>query len=608
MIYGEEDFDKELIRMIKTSHEEGKEYRHSCYRECVEHAEEMSWHLYGVTPAELLQRARPREDPEVTQYRLDNYEPTTKSAADKAINIVSKIFNPQLYSIRWKTESESGSKLKSYTLEYYPDYNSIVNFTKDVLLRKMLADPNGVAAVKLKTIPDQSNELPEPVLCLYGSANIWNFDDDHYLIFIEKEEIRSKNGNPITWYYFEYYDKSEYICFRAYLTSTNRLIVEIEERYPYNFDEIPVWRLQGVPEAKDNGHVIYKSFFNSAVPYWNYAIIHESDLIGAYINHIHPIMYEIIENCNYVHANRFPCKRGVITTETGDKITCPECSGTGSRSLGPYGVKRISKEKLLEGETPSGMLPIGYVPVPTEATAMLEQRSDNMRRMGMWAINMDIEDEIGENQSGVAKVIDRAAQYDTLYNIGSVVFDVHLQNTYHFFNKFMFGVESKSTGQKEEANLPEINKPTKFDIGTTAEMLETFKLAKESGADPNYLQIKQQEMVTRDLTTNPDLKKFAFLLLDLDPLPGMSPADVSLNLSKLIIRQVDAVIHFNLKRFLEKAIEENKNFTDLPRKEQVETLEKYSEEMIEANKPKIDPNILAYAQEQKKKAAQGAFA
>lgn len=610
MIYGEEDFDDELKKMIKScSEKKGNEHRHSCYHECVEHAEEMSWHLYGDTPDALLDRIRPREDPEVTKYRKDNYEPTTKSAADKAINIVSKIFNPNLYSIRWKTESTSGKALKEYTLEYYPEHNSVVNYTKDVLLRKMLADPNGVAVVKLKEIPEKTNQELMPVLCLYGSSHIWNFDDDHYLIFIKDEEVKSKNGGRITWYYFEYYDKNDYLSFRAYVTSTGKLVVEEEDNYAHNFEEIPVWRLQGVPEAKDNGEIVYKSFFNSAAPYWNLAIIHESDVLGAFINHIHPQKYELAEPCNYKMSGTLPCRQGKITMEDGTKTDCPKCDGTGWRNMaGPYGVYKYTKEKLSEGDGPVGIDPVGYINVPIDATKMLEERAARMEKKGMWAINMDVEDEVGENQSGIAKVIDRSAQYDTLYNIGSVIFDTHLQNTFYFFNKYMFGVADRSAGKDAETNLPEINKPTQFDIASTAELVANYKVAKDSGLDPNFLQIKQIEIGTRDLTTNPDLKKFTNLLLDLDPLPGMDANTVSLNVSKFFIRQVDAVIHFNIKRFLERAIQEDKNFTEKKREEQIAILEQYGEEVVKETKPKIDPNILAYAQEQKKQASQAAFA
>lgn len=596
--------------MIKTSSEKEmhKMHRHSCYHECVEHAEKMSWHLYGVTPDSLLDRVRPREDPDVTAYRKANYEPTTKSAADKSINIVSKIFNPNLYSIRWKEESSSAKSLKEYTLEYYPEHNSVVNFTKDVLLRKMLADPNGVAVVKLKEIPEKTNEELMPVLCLYGSANIWNFDEDHYLIFIRSEQEKLRNGGLITWYYFEYYDSTDYMSFRAYITSTSKLIVEEEETYPHNFDEIPVWRLQGVPEAKDNGEIIYKSFFNSAAPYWNLSIIHESDVLGAYINHIHPQKYELAEPCNF-KFNEGVCRQGKLKMSNGETMECPKCDGTGWRNMaGPYGVYKYTKEKLSEGDGPVGIDPVGYINVPVDATKMLEERAHRMRQLGMWAINMDVEDEVGENQSGVAKVIDRSAQYDTLYNIGSVVFDVHLQNTFYFFNKYMFGVADRSAGKDSETNLPEINKPTQFDIASMSELVANYKVAKDSGLDPNFLQLKQIEIGTRDLTTNPDLKAFTNLLLDLDPLPGIDANTISLNVSKFFIRQVDAVIHFNLKRFIERAIQEDTGFMEKTKEEQKMKLEEYGKQVVEETKPKIDPNILAYADQQKKQAKESAFA
>jgi hypothetical protein len=617
MIYGTQEFDDTLKKVIQGPQEDKKHgYRHSCYDECCDHAEVMSWHLYGCKPEELLTRSRPREDPDVTKYRLDNYEPTTKSAADKAITIVQKIFNPNLYSIRWSQESSGSKKLKEYSLEYYPEYNSVVNFTKDVLLRKMLADPNAVIAIMPQNVPGLVQKMGEnmqpaidesgepiyvvqssveitPRIIVYGCTAIWNYDYDHFLINTGSESELDNQRNEVTWFLFDYYDGNHFIKFRAYVTPTNMLVKEIEAQYNHNFGEVPAWRLQGKSESEENGEIVFKSFFDSAVPYWNLCIIHESDLIGAYINHIHPIMYEITEECNFVYDNKYKCRAGLIKTEGGETISCPSCNGTGSRSMGPYGIKKISKDKLMEGDGPS-QLPIGYVPVPTDATKMLEERVDRLRQLGLASINMDIEDKVGENQSGVAKVIDRSAQYDTLFNIGSVVFDVHLQQIFYFFNAYINGVIDRSSNKDPDKNLPEINKPTQFDIASTAELINNFKAAKDSNLDPNYLQIKQEEIATRDLTTNPDLKKFTFLLLDLDPLPGMSAQDVSLNVSRAFVRQIDAVIHNNLKRFIERAISEDKNFTEADKKDQVAKLEEYGKEYVTQNKPQIDPNMLPY--------------
>jgi hypothetical protein len=581
MIYGTPEFEELLKDVISN----GK--RHDNYESTVEHAEEMSWHLYGTTPVELLERTRPNEDPDITQYRKDNYEPITKSAADKAVHIVSKIFNPNISSVRWKEKNAKTDELKSYTLEYYPMYNSIVTYLKDVLLRKMLADPNGVAVVTVDRVPERQTERLSPVLKTYGSKSIFYFDEDHYLINTKIEDEK--------YYYFDYYDKNQTISFSTYIkpNGANReLITEEEKYYSWNFNEIPVWPLRGMSESLDNGDIIFKSYFSSAVPYWNNAITHESDVFAAYIRHIYPQRYELTEICNYKwewEGQSYPCRSGQIK-HPGGQINCPHCSGTGYNPVGPYGVYQYTKDKLSESG-PLGVDPVGYITVPVDATKMLEERAQRMIREGMWSINMDVEDEVGENQSGIAKVIDRSAQYDTLYNIGSVVFDVHLTNFYYYANILMFGVEAVSVNQGKDTvdkNLPEINKPTQFDIGSVSELINNLKSAKEAGVDGDIIQVKQIELTSRDLTTNPDLKNFTVLLLEIDPLPGMSQADIDRNVTKGYIRKVDAVIHFNKKAFVEKAIREHADFTKMEREEQIKLLEEYAQVLIKENKPVID--------------------
>jgi hypothetical protein len=591
MIYGTPEFDELLKDVISN------EKRHESYEECCEHAEEMSWHLYGVTPVKLLERTRPNEDPEIKSYRIENYEPITKSAADKAVHIVSKIFNPNLYSVRWKDKNASSEELKKYTLEYYPSYNSIVNFMKDVLLRKMLADPNGVAAVTVEEVPDLESVRLSPVLKIYGSKAIYYQDEDHYLILtkIEDEKI----------YYFDYFDKDRTVSFYTYVKRSpagdgDEIVLVEEKNYEYEFSEIPVWKLRGMSESMDNGDIIFKSYFSSAVPYWNNAITHESDVFASYIRHMYPQRYELTEPCNYkmeYEGQMYPCRSGYIIHPQFGKSACSHCSGTGYNPVSPYGVYQYTKDKLSESG-PLGVDPVGYITVPTDATKMLEERAQRMITEGMWSINMDVEDEVGENQSGIAKVIDRSAQYDTLYNIGSVVFDVHLTNFYYFANKFMFGVEAVSSNKGSEVvdkNLPEINKPTQFDIGSVSEAIANLKAARDAGLDNDIIQVKQIEVAARDLTTNPDLKLFATLMLEIDPLPGMTQTDVDRNVSRGYVRKVDAVIHFNKKAFLERATRENPKFIQEDRDKQILKLEEYAAALIKENKPVIDMAMLDVA-------------
>jgi hypothetical protein len=594
MIYGTEEFNELLIGIIKD------EVRHEHYQETVDHAEEMSWHFYGITPDELLDRVRPNEDKVITDYRKQNYEPTTKSAADKSVNIVSKIFNPNLYSIRWEKDKENREtkELKEYTLDYYPKYNSIVNYTKDVVLRKMLADPNAVIVVKPEEIPDSGSEKLKPVLVIYGSENIYYFDDDFYLIFLRKEKV-----GKVEYHVFEYYDKGRYIQFYAtVITKASKNIISILDdgehyiEYDYGFDieDPPVWRLRGMIDAKDDGTTVFKSFFYSAVPFWNQAIVHDSDLVAAYIRHMFPQKYEVVEICEYkmgYEGTMYPCRNGQIKHPKFDLIDCPSCGGSGKKPNGPYNVIQFTKDKLSVDGNPLGIDPVGYINVPTDATKMLDERVDKLMRKGMWAINMDVEDEIGAIQSGAAKVIDRQAQYDMLYNIGCVVFE-HIENMFYYINKFMFAVESKSLNKKEDDNLPQVNKPVQFDILSVAEMVNNFKVAKDSGLDPNALQIKQQEILTKDMTTNPDLKAFTTLLLDLDPLPGMTDMVIKSNVMSGFNSKEDAVIHFNLKAFTERAITDTKGFVQLEKPQKIEILRKYAKEFISANKPQLEPSFM----------------
>lgn len=574
--------------------------RHACYKESVEHAEIMSWHFYGERPDRLLERTRPNEDPEITKYRKENYEPHTKSAADKSVNITSKIFNPNLYSIVWpkSEESKNATGLKEYTLDYYPKYNSLITFTKDVLLRKMLADPNAIAVVKPELIPEYQTEALEPIVVLYGSSNVWDYDEDHYLVF---KSITKKN--KLDYYRFEYYDKTQYIDFEAAaknLGKTYQLLFGDESIYPFGFvvDDPPAWHLQGQIDAKDDGTTVYKSFFHSAVPFWNDAIIHESDLKGSFIRHLFPQKYEVTEQCRFRYpydGMAFPCQGGKIKFgKTGDDkskvIDCPHCAGTGFEPIGPYGVYRIQKEKLTD-TAPLGIDPVGYINVPVDATKMLDERVDKLMKKGMWAINMDVEDEIGQVQSGAAKVIDRSAQYDMLYTIGSVVFDVHIQNMYYYINKLRYGVESQSLEKKDDVNLPQINKPTLFDILSTAELVNNYKVGKESGLDTNFLVTKQQEILSKDLTTNPELKQFNMQLLDLDPLAGMDAITIKTNVMSGFTAKKDAVIHFNIRPFVERAMRENKDFTAMEKDKKIAIMDGYAQEFIKANKVTLDPAI-----------------
>lgn len=589
MIYGSQEFNDVLIRVIRA------EYRHPYYSTAKKLAEEMSVHVYGTKPEELLNRVRPGEDDAIKQYRLDNYEPTTKAPCGKAIKIVSKIFNPNLSSIVFKDNTNS-QRLKEYTMEYYPQYNSLTVYNKDVTLKKMIADANALQVVKPSRRPANDAEKIRPIVVIYSSENVWNWDYEHFLIFLSKDKEGAKE-----WHTFEYIDFQEVIKFRVHSPDEDKIDLEVfeDESYKHNFRDkrgdaqIPAWRLGGNSVPLGDGEVVYESFFADAQAHWNLSIIHESDVLGAFTKHMNPQRMVWGDECNnhkMIDGIDFKCVGGQLRSgKKADIYQCDVCGGSGRYASSPYEDHIVLKSKLEEHQGSYSIDPVSYVRVPTDATKLLSDRADAMVAKGNAAINMDIEDKVGENQSGIAKVYDRSAQNNTIFDIASRIFDVLMNNQFYFINRWMNGVEDASSGKNTDDNLPQINKPTQFNIETVGELIEGFKASKESGIDRNVLQAKAIEIVNRDHETNPDRKRYYTAIIDLDPLFGFTQDELDANLAKGLIYKTDVVIHNNTKSFVDRAMADNKNFLDLPKQEKLAVLKVFAEELIKSEAPKVEP-------------------
>lgn len=592
MIYGTQEFAELLKQIIKD------DMRHPLYDMTVQHAKEMSVHINGDKPYYLLERNRPREDEETKLYRVENHEPTTKADADKAIKIVAKGFNPALYSIEWKEKTKEGEELEEYTLEYYPNCNSIVNFNKDVVLRKMLADANGMIAVKPHDIPDDDTTKLKPITVVYGSPCIFYYDKDHYLFCVnEYEEDKTKI------YEFEYYDKTSYLNFEAWYDASEKVIEvrELEKPYVHGGGKIPVWYLGGESKNLDNGKILYQSFFSAALPHWNLAVKHGSDLMASIIGHIYPQKYEVAEECAHsvvYNGLNLSCRGGKINYPGATKgqfhaENCPQCSGTGLVSVkGPLQTYQFLKEKLMEGNG-LNLPPVGYIDVPIDSTKFLDEYTDKMQKKALSAINMDIEEKVGANQSGEAKAIDRTAQNDTIFDIQSRIWDVHTNNEFYFINMYMNSVSADATNKEgDQKFLPEVNKPTNFELLTTADRIFNFNVSKTAGLDKNILRVQAIDIIKSENGSTPDMKNYLISLIELDPLYAFTTDEIDIGVSKGVIRKVDWTIHDNIKAFIDKALSQDKQFLIKDKQEQLLVLETLGNELIAAEKPRVDEAVM----------------
>ena len=578
---------EEFLKFVKKLVTDEK-VRHDYYESCKEHYETMAVHVYGTKPVKLLERIRPREDQAIRDYRLQSYEPTTKAICGKALSITSKIFNPKLYSVRFE-EGDAGRLneyrkiLKEYTTESYPVFNSVMSYLSKYAFKKMIADPNGILVIQPYNYQIKPNERTQPIVTCYHSDDVWYIDADFALIHLKEKEESNKKSH-----YFQVIDKNKIVNFKFYTTDSTRWLYEELSVYEHNFGELPLWFLGG--DYSDTKDGIYQSFFYDAVPFWNMAIADESDVIGAYRNHLHPKLWEFVEDCDFIEDSKYACVGGQINHPDG-AYNCPSCKGTGKRTpKSPYESYQISAEKFKGGEGPiSVQVPFGYVTVPTEATKLLEERSKHNLMRGLEALNMDVVTQIGENQSGVAKAYDRTELFDFLQKVSDQVFDIHLTNIYYYFTKYMFGVEVPNPELLKEIE-PDISKPTEFDIFSIGDLTQQLKDAKEASLNPSYTKTLQVEIQNKKFQTHPELLERLNLTTILDPLAEVSDEEINLKLQRGTISKQSVVIHDNIEHFISMAFKES-GFDDLPYDEQMQILTKYADQFIADNKVKVDTTL-----------------
>lgn len=597
-------FQDGIIKSLKTILKEDKDGdagKHENYAACRLHAEEMSWHVYGTKPDRLLKRTRPREDPAITQYRLDSYEPITQSICKKGLSIVHKIFDPNLYSVQFE-DTKQANELKKYTLDEYPKFNSIPNYLANFVTKKMIADPNGVILVQPYVYEIAGYDRPEPIATCYHSRDIFIESPEFVLLFDDCKEVeRENNQGKFKRWWFTYVDKKSIFKFHCELSyNSQELVITTLAQYDHNFDELPLWALSG--DYSDNKYGIYQSFFYAAVPFWNEAINDHSDVTGAYRMHMWPQKWEVADECEYVErgeTGNHACQGGYIF-DGKDKYKCPGCSGSGYKTAkNPYESHLVNRDKFLTGEgTANIQVPFGYVTVPVEATKMLEEKADKNLLKGLEALSMDVVNEIGLNQSGKAKEMDRTELNDFLKRIAGVMFGVHMVNIYYFFTKYMFGVSDPEQVDKIQ---PTIVKPTQFDVYSSTELTEQFAKSKEAKLNPSYLAVKQAEIQNKEFQTNPQLLATLNLQLYLDPLAEVGTDDISMMLANGTIKKSAAIIHDNIRMFVARAMEEHKGFESIPKTKQWEILEEYADEVEEENQVKIDEAMIEPIEEPIKK-------
>jgi len=552
--------------------------RHENYDITVAQAHDMSVHIKGILPVDLIQTARPHEQVDALEYRLSTYEPVTKADSKKVINALARIQNAP-FSIKW--EEKPSSKLGDDTLEQYvtkdyPFFGSVTNWIFKTILKQDLADPNSVVAFKPLTQVEEG-ELFEPFGIWYGSAKIWDFKIDTYYTVLtdEKSHVIEGDKKVPKGKVLNIYTLNQVIrVWQVGKIEDNEFSWEVI--FTHNFNKTPVFRLKG-EYVEDTMPFLYESFMAGVLPYWNKVIRQESDKDASFVSSIYPERVEMEVECD-------KCRGGktVASTREGKEITirCEDCLGTGFHlARSPLTNTIIRRKSKLDDDEPT-FPGVQYLIKETDTTKLLKEEINDNRRLGFATLNMEFLADVPLNQSGKAKEVDRIELNTYVEMVSKNLFDIKrmsIQNINLWRYSFVL------TEQELKDQIPNVVEPINFDMITTQMITQEIAAAKQANLSQDVISALETEFVTKRFVNLPEQTDFFTSLRELDPIPGTTLEEKLFALTSKAVTMADVILSTNLATFIKQLISEG-NFFKLTREQRLTELKR----LTDAKKNQID--------------------
>lgn len=572
---------------------------HEFYAKSVSIHERLEIHSYGSKPDILLDKARPNEDDIYKQWRKERYTPITKTYWGKIVTTSSKVRKAEDWAIKFKEDIKGGvpkdESLEKYVNENYPYFDSFDNWFFTLAFKKMFDDPNQVVAILPlpKKDPTDDTEYYRPFTYLYESERVIDFKDNNYCVLISDEKsIIKVNGEPRKEgrvYIFidrDSYVKAEQVGEREewnfqVASDQNGNMVVIKHDIGY----LPAFRIGGNICEFENNEMLYDSFIEGCVNYFEEAIMDYSDHQVNKAIHLHPDRWEIAD---------VPCRtcdgKGTVNRTFDGKPfseTCGVCHGNGKNSVKtPMGVKLILPS-IKNGVTDSTSIPtppMGYANRPIESLEFLKREIDSDIRNGLSAVNMEfLMDEPQEN-SGISKAMDRDGLSVYYYTLGKHIIENIYTTSYYLISKWRY----KISEQDIMYNMPSLKVPEKYDVIISSMLADRAEKAKTAGMDTaiiNGLQVAYARKEFGDTSNVPLMMETIYLF---DPMSGKSEEEKMVILSNRGCTKEDYILSSNIFHFTKRAMVEVENFLLLDYTKKKAQYEKYTKEVVN-NQPQIVP-------------------
>lgn len=561
------------IQFIKPYLSKSNPKRRDNYADYNDQREQHEWHFCGKFPKKLITRKRPAEEKQIQDWREAVYQAITKAPTMKVYGSLQKIFRSQDWFIK---SGEMIPKIKEedsiyqYLFHKYPKYGSLESWLSKVYLRQYLIDAGGICVVKPITWAVADNEYYQPTAKVIPCDEVIDFVENQYLVQELEEYKYIYNKVEHEGKRYAIYTDMQYI--EVWQTSPNDIYTE-KVNINHDLGLLPAFEIGAIIMDEEAEYTEYETRVSAMLPNLNDAVNIYSDGVAEFVQHVHSTMY------SYEATDCKLCSGlGQIAMPNSLPTKCPECKGKGSLPLNPFEHVTIRRPNTGDEQLPNP--PVGYITKSTEMMNIINQMFDDNIYRALSAINMEFLSQSPLAQSGVAKATDREETNNFAYSVAEDIVTAGIKIGYICS---LYRYKKLVTSEQLRMMQPKWNIPTKFDIITESVMLDDITRLTTAKVDPTLIAAAQVEYARKKFSTMPEVAEKIVAKMELDPLAGMGDDSISVALFNKSISQVDAIIHYNISKFVERAVDEVKDWTKKSKKEKYTILETYATEVINAN-------------------------
>jgi hypothetical protein len=465
---------------------------------------DMAVHTRMDIPKDLLLKRRPNEDPLVHTYRLENYEPITYGSMNKAIDDLYRILNGINYSIQAEDsfkEFINKARFQNFSADTQNEELDMDLFLQKIVLKRMIEDPNGFL-IWFPTgagLTDSSQQVvPQPKL-IYSHQ--YTYSDANVFIYLSDEKSALTSGKTVVMEGDIYYFFTRTEIWKMYQTGSMDKKKWVQQLvYTHNLGMFPIIILGG--DMNSAGY--YNSFFSPYLAFGNEAIRQYSDWQAVMTTSSFPYREEFLNECSFHMVN-----------EQSQNIPDQEEKFSGKVRLvpiskSPYNViqRKIPSKNMNDDALDVGVPSLRFISPDINVAKYSGESWEKLIELAEKALNIDMN--VGVNQSGVAKQIDKEAQYSMITKIGTNFFDHIYTNSLRIIDAYI--------NAKPFDYTVNIIKPATFWIKNEDDLVNEITVLKEKNVPSFFLAEATLDLAKKRFAGNPVAEKIFIFISLYDPL------------------------------------------------------------------------------------------